>query len=283
MGSPFRQVTPPSSNDESPSHVSPAFPLHGITSNPRTTKAHQHFFHQTPAQSTSSPSLFMNPSATSLPARLGHDVVSPASPPDTSSGDDSSSHMDGLHGEQQPSAVLFDVDNNDMLDYEFPLNANTSMPPVSDESSPEGLLLASNNLRYLPQPTFSTNPQPSTKFASADGSPEPTASSPFMTFEHPMSSPQTRFESAIMISDNTGPDGDSPGLGSQMHGLRVNSRLPSPEQKTVCPEDVMMDRDIFVPSTTSEQQPAPPNGTASFEPVEQHSQPRQPVASNHAT
>ena len=222
----------------------------------------------------------MNPSASALPGRLEHDVVSPASPPDTSSGDDSSSPMDGLQDGQQPSAALLDVDTADILDYEYQLNPNTSIPPFSEESSPEGLLLASNNsLRYL-HPTFSTTPQPSTKFTSAEASPEPMGFSPLMTFDPRIASSETRFD---MMAENTGPDGDSPGLGSQMHGLRVNSRLPSPEQKTVCPEDVMMDRDIFVPSTTSEQQPAPPNGTASFEPVEQHSQPRQPVASNHAT
>jgi len=225
----------------------------------------------------------MNPSASALPGRLEHDVVSPASPPDTSSGDDSSGPMDGLQDELQPSAALFDVETADMLDYEYPLNVNTSIPPVSEESSPEALLLVSNaHLRYS-HPTFSTTPQPSTKFTSADASPEPMGLSPFITFEHPITSSESGFDNGVMMAENTGPDGDSPGLGSQMRGLRVNSRLPSPEQKTVCPEDVMMDHDAFVPSTTLEQRAAPPNRTALFEPVKQDSQPRQLIASNPAT
>ena len=35
-------------------------------------------------------------------------------------------------------------------------------------------------------------------------------------------------------------EGDSPGLGTEMRGLRLNSRFPSPVQGTVRLEDVML-------------------------------------------
>lgn len=100
-----------------------------------------------------------------------------------------------------------------MLDYdEYTLNIN------DNESSPEAL--------FFGRPPTSTSCQ----FTSGNASPE--TFSPFnagLTGLRPnQSSPEFDQE------------GESPGLGSDMRGLRLNSRFPSPVQNTVRLEDVML-------------------------------------------
>lgn len=103
-----------------------------------------------------------------------------------------------------------------MLDYdEYTLNIN------DNESSPEAL--------FFGRPHINTSRQ----FTSANASPE--TFSPFnagLTGLRPnQSSPEFDQE------------GESPGLGSDMRGLRLNSRFPSPVQGTVRLEDVMLPND----------------------------------------
>jgi len=112
-----------------------------------------------------------------------------------------------------------------MLDYDdYSLNAN------DNESSPEAL--------FFGRPQINLSRQ----FTSANASPEPF--SPFnagLTGLRPNQS-----------SPDFDQEGESPGLGSDMRGLRLNSRFPSPVQGTVRLEDVMLPNDdglsSFMPS-----------------------------------
>jgi hypothetical protein len=86
----------------------------------------------------------------------------------------------------------------------------------------------------------------SSRFTSANPSPERypnfTNTTPSLTIGVQQSSPEFDAE------------GDSPGLGSDMRGLRINSRFPSPVQGTVRLEDVMLPQEdslaTFLPTQT---------------------------------
>ena len=181
IGSPARQYTPPSSNDES------LLSSNHFTSNPRSK------------QPTSSFGI-----ATQLDASVS---AAPASPP--SSSEDSPTTSGG-------DTANYLHDDTEMLDYdEYTLNIN------DNESSPEAL--------FFGRPQINTSRQ----FTSANASPE--AFSPFnagLTGLRPNQS-----------SPDFDQEGESPGLGSDMRGLRLNSRFPSPVQGTVRLEDVMLPND----------------------------------------
>lgn len=181
IGSPARQYTPPSSNDES------LLPSNHFTSNPRLKQPTSSFTIATQHD-------------TSLSA-------TPASPP--SSSEDSPTTSGG-------DTANYLNDDTEMLDYDdYTLTAN------DNESSPEAL--------FFGRPQINISRQ----FTSANASPE--GFSPFnagLTGLRPnQSSPEFDQE------------GESPGLGSDMRGLRLNSRFPSPVQGTVRLEDVMLPND----------------------------------------
>ena len=132
-----------------------------------------------------------------------HNDSNPASPP--SSSDDSPTTSTGgtftyLSGQD---------DDTEMLDY------NYTLPLLqTGDSSPEALFFAS-----------STQPN---RFTSAEN----TGLSPFSAALAGLKGNGSSPEYAV--------EGDSPGLGTEMRGLRLNSRFPSPVQGTVRLEDVML-------------------------------------------
>jgi hypothetical protein len=97
-----------------------------------------------------------------------------------------------------------------MLDYDEYTHLGTT-----EESSPEALFFGSR------QPN-------SSRFTSAHASPD--TFSPFSAGMALKNTHSPEFET----------EGESPGIGSDMRGLRLNSRFPSPVQGTVRLEDVMM-------------------------------------------
>jgi hypothetical protein len=136
-----------------------------------------------------------------------HNNSNPASPP--SSSDDSPTTSTGgtftyLSGQD---------DDTEMLDY----NYNPTLPLQTGDSSPEALFFAS-----------STQQQQLNRFTSA----EDTGLSPFSAALAGLKGNGSSPEYAV--------EGDSPGLGTEMRGLRLNSRFPSPVQGTVRLEDVML-------------------------------------------
>jgi hypothetical protein len=123
-----------------------------------------------------------------------------------------------------------------MLDYDEYTHLGTGNEYTrlgTEESSPEALF-------------FGSSTKNSSRFDSAQGSPET-----FETFGG---------LSGKKSSSEFDPDGDSPGIGSEMRGLRLNSRFPSPVQGTVRLEDVMLpqetgEMDIIPPAPVFEEKP----------------------------
>jgi hypothetical protein len=143
----------------------------------------------------------------------------PASPPSSSEDSPTTSGGDNfLH------------EDTEMLDYDdFSHTLNPTMLVLNDESSPEALFLGNLNRHSAPM---------SSRFVSQT-SPQD-AFSPFNSGFDPLRPTQS--------SPEFDPDGDSPGLGSDMRGLRINSRYPSPVQGTVRLEDVMLPTDDTLPN-----------------------------------
>jgi hypothetical protein len=118
-----------------------------------------------------------------------------------------------------------------MLDYDDYHHPNPLLAP--EESSPDALFFGARNSRMS-----------SSKFTSANPSPEryPNFANPSFIIGGQQSSPEFDAE------------GDSPGLRSDMRGLRINSRFPSPVQGTVRLEDVMLPHEdslaTFLPTQT---------------------------------
>ena len=100
-----------------------------------------------------------------------------------------------------------------MLDY----NYNPLPLLQTGDSSPEALFFASSSQQQQPN-----------RFTSA----EDTGLSPFSAALAGLKGNGSSPEYAV--------EGDSPGLGTEMRGLRLNSRFPSPVQGTVRLEDVML-------------------------------------------
>ena len=98
-----------------------------------------------------------------------------------------------------------------MLDYNYP---DLSLPLQTGDSSPEALFFGSSSQanRFTTAENIGLSP-----FSAALAGLKGNGSSP---------------EYAV--------EGDSPGLGTEMRGLRLNSRFPSPVQGTVRLEDVML-------------------------------------------
>jgi len=96
---------------------------------------------------------------------------------------------------------------------------------LADEPSPDAMLLFGSRSNPLEAPTV---PQ----FSSSYVLTSPETFSPFSTS---MSGFRTHHSCPEFDAD-----GDSPGLGHEMHGLRLNSQFPSPVQGTVRMEDVML-------------------------------------------
>lgn len=179
-GSPTRQYTPPTSNDESGCI---SFFNHAITSTPRTSK-----------QSSSSTSLHLQDHGTH------HHQQQSMSPPSSSSDDSPTTSADNN---------TFLQDDSEMHDYDYQLGMKV------EESSPEAI--------------FFNGAHPSSRFTSAQGS------SGFSPFAAGLTGLKLSHSSPEFNAD-----GDSPGIGSEMRGLRINSSFPSPVQGTVRLEDVML-------------------------------------------
>jgi hypothetical protein len=225
IGSPTRQYTPPSSNDES--NDRPLFHHHhSITSTPRTKHP------------TSSTSLNL----ATLQQGQDHSI----SPPNSASSSDDSPTTSG--GDNN----TFYPDDTEMLDYEdYTTTTATNLVPilVDESSSPEALFFGS-----VKQPHHHTN---NSRFTSALASQEG-----FSSFSTPFNNrlkPNTS-------SPEFDPEADSPGIGSEMRGLRLNSRFPSPVQNTVRLEDVMLPTEdpTHFPATTI------PGSLFETKPVVQH-------------
>jgi hypothetical protein len=142
--------------------------------------------------------------------------ATPVSPP--SSSEDSPTTSGG-------DTANYMQDDTEMLDYdEFTLNTN------DNPSSPEAL--------FFGRPPITATRQ----FTSANPSP-----GPFSPFNAGLAGLRPTHSSPEFDQD-----GESPGLGTDMRGLRLNSRFPSPVQGTVCLEDVMLPNDDglsgFMPS-----------------------------------
>ena len=216
IGSPARQYTPPSSNDEagltsslpfsvSPSHISRAVP--GKPPPSSTFRVIQQQQQQQQQRQNSLP----------------QDIMSgtPASPPSSSDDSPTTSGADN-------NFLNEDIDMVDYDDFSHALNPNVLI--FNDESSPEAIFFGNaNRLPTAPPPSrFTSQASPNNAF------------SPFNpgldSFRPNHSSPE--FD----------PDGESPGLGSDMRGLRINSRYPSPVQGTVRLEDVMLPTDDTLPN-----------------------------------
>jgi hypothetical protein len=182
IGSPARQYTPPSSNDES------LIPTNSLYTQQRT-KQHP------PSTTNFLPTHIIDPNTMS--------VSTPASPPSSS--------------EDSPTTSTADtntfLNDTEMLDYDD----YTTHTHTLEESSPEALFFGARN------PQIS-----SSRFISVNQSPER-----YANFTNPL-------KLGYKGSPEFDADGDSPGLGSDMRGLRLNSRFPSPVQGTVRLEDVML-------------------------------------------
>ena len=123
------------------------------------------------------------------------------SPPSSSSDDSPTTSADNN---------TFFQDDTEMLDYDYHLRTQ------GEESSHEALF-------------FGVEGRPSSRFTSEQGS---TGFSPFTAALADLKPSHS--------SSEFDADGDSPGIGSEMRGLRINSRFPSPGQGTVRLEDVML-------------------------------------------
>ena len=207
IGSPARGYTPPSSNDEA--GLTSSIPFNITTSSSSSLGPHRGTVTGKPPPT----SAFHIASQ----QRLSQDTLlsgSPASPP--SSSDDSPSTSTGDN--------VFLHDDTEMLDYDdFAQALNPNLLSLNDESSPEALFFGQSSFR---NPALS-----STRFTSTQASPHDTFS-PFNAGLPALHPPQS--------SPEFDPDAESPGLGSDMRGLRINSRYPSPVQGTVRLEDVML-------------------------------------------
>jgi hypothetical protein len=166
------------------------------------------------SHSITSASLSQKPAASSasslnIPAHQHQDQSmpgTPASPP--SSGDDSPTTSGG--------DITFLQDDTEMLDYDNYTNN------LGSESSPDALFFGAR----------SNQPQlKSSRFTSSHTSPEDF--SPYST-SLPGLKPNDSSPEFIDL------EGDSPEIGQEMRGLRLNSRFGSPAQGTVRLEDVML-------------------------------------------
>ena len=111
---------------------------------------------------------------------------------------------------------MFLRDDTEMVDYDDYSHPSFT---VHDESSPDALFFEANR------------PRVSSRFTSTEASPVESGFSPFatgLTGLKPQPSPE--FDA----------DAESPGLGAEMKGLKLNSRYPSLVQGTVRLEDVML-------------------------------------------
>jgi hypothetical protein len=133
------------------------------------------------------------------------------SPPSSASSDDSPTTSGGDNN-------AFYHDDTEMLDYgDYSTNLGL---PIADESSPDAVFFGGRSRQH----------NRSSRFTSAQASPEvfPHFTASFGRLKPNSSSPEFI------------PDGDSPGIGLEMRGLKLNSRFPSPVQNTVRLEDVML-------------------------------------------
>lgn len=223
IGSPRRQYTPPSLYDDH-SHL----PL--FTSNHHTSTSHHNSKSTTHSSTTSLTRL------ATASNRQDHSMSSPPSSPPSS--DDSPTTSGGDNN------TFSFQDDTEMLDYEdFPTSLGQS---VLEESSPEALFFGNQNLHNQSSSRFTSN------------QPSPEGFSPFTTTlaglkgndinnNNNTSSPEFDNNEVVVV------DGDSPGIGQDMRGLRINSRFPSPVlQNTVRLEDVMLPtEDLQQPATIS--------------------------------
>ena len=122
-----------------------------------------------------------------------------------------------------------------MLDYDD-YSTHPFITDVHDDSSPEALFFGSSRPNV---------PGPS-RFTSTEASPE--GYSPFATGLAGLKSNS---------SSEFNADGDSPGLGMEMKGLKINSRFPSPMQGTVRLEDVMLPTESGTSTISSEPTSGP--------------------------
>ena len=123
------------------------------------------------------------------------------SPPSSSSDDSPTTSADNN---------TFIQDDTEMLDYDYQLGMKV------EDSPPEAMF-------------FGGARPSSSRFTSAQGSPG------FFPFTASLASLRPSHSSPEFDAD-----GDSPGIRSEMRGLRINSRFPSPVQGTVRLEDVML-------------------------------------------
>jgi hypothetical protein len=225
IGSPARQYTPPSSNDEAT--LTSNLPFNLQSSNPRGVGLGA----PTPGLLTGKPPPSSSFQGLLPQQRQGQDTVmsgTPASPPSSSEDSPSTSTTTGDN--------TFLHEDADMLDYDdFTQALNPNILTLNDDSSPEALFYGHSNRDIAP----------SSRFTSAQASPHD-AFSPFNAGLNTLRPNQS--------SPEFDPDGDSPGLGTDMRGLRLNSRFPSPVQGTVRLHDVMMPFDDTLPNLISPPQ-----------------------------
>ena len=216
IGSPTRKYTPPSSTDESHHHH--------LASVPHASK----LLHPHPSS---------HPSTTALNIHTTHhhnDTSNPASPP--SSSDDSPTTSTGPLFTTTSSAYLSGQDDDtEMLDYNYPditsvLNNPTSLTG-DDCSSPEALFFG---------PSSSSTNLGNNRFTTTTSGVDDSAMSPFSAALAGLQGVAASGGGGNGSSPEYAVEGDSPGLGTEMRGLRINSRFPSPVQGTVRLEDVML-------------------------------------------
>ena len=139
----------------------------------------------------------------------GHHHQQQSMSPPTSSSDDSPTTSAGHN--------TFFQDDTEMFDYDYQLGT------TAEESSPDAMFFGVG--------------RPSSRFTSAQGSP---GLSPFTATLAGLKPSHS--------SSEFDADGDSPGIGSDMRGLRINSTFSSPIQGTVRLEDVMLPAEDGMPS-----------------------------------
>jgi len=122
-----------------------------------------------------------------------------------------------------------------MLDYNYPditsvLNNPTSLTG-DDCSSPEALFFG---------PSSSSTNLGNNRFTTTTSGVDDSAMSPFSAALAGLQGVAASGGGGNGSSPEYAVEGDSPGLGTEMRGLRINSRFPSPVQGTVRLEDIML-------------------------------------------